>query len=76
MSAVNNKCDSVSCDYNICGKVEICSHESKHIRRLFLKFVNAYYDRIKVLRKIKELVTFASLGTHASLIMQMSGFFL
>ena len=29
------------------GKVEICSHENKHIKSLFLtcKFVNAHYDR-------------------------------
>ena len=75
--AVNNKRDSVSRDYNIRGKVEICSHENKHIKSLFLtcKFVNAHYDRIKVLRKIRESMTFAgnvlSFGKRSSLIMQM-----
>ena len=44
---------------SIRGKVEICSHENKHIKSLFLtcKFVNAHYDRIKVLRKIRESMT-------------------
>ena len=66
----------MSRDYNIHSKVEICSHENKHIKRLFLKFVNAYYDRIKALRKIRESTTFAgnvlSFGKLSSLIMQMS----
>ena len=59
-TVINNKRDNVSCDYNIHGKVEICSHENKHIKRLFLKFVSIYYDRIKVLWKIKESMTFCS----------------
>ena len=75
-TAVNNKRDSVSRDYNIRGKAEICSHENKHIKRLFLKFVNAYYDQIKALQKIRESMTFAgnvlSFGKRSSLIMQMS----
>ena len=66
----------MSHDYNIRGKVEICSHENKHIKKLFLKFVNAVYDRIKALQKIRESMTFAgnvlSFGKCSSLIKRMS----
>ena len=39
--AINNKRDSVSRDF-FRGKVETCSHEKKHVKRLLLNFGNAF----------------------------------